>query len=79
MVKKEATGISDATIQKIIDNYDVDLKTLRYGWFFVGEVGCNYWFAILSPDTFDKHYKFTKEISPIGKYITDSRERISVE
>lgn len=69
--REEASGISDQTINLIVDEYDVPREILeaRKGWFFVGEVGCDYWYAILSPAVFDAKYKFTKEFSKIGKFV----------
>lgn len=69
--QEEATGISDQTIHLIVDEYDVPREVLeaKKGWFFVGEVGCDYWYAVLSPTSFDARYSFTKEFSKIGKFV----------
>lgn len=58
---EEAAEITSATAEFIAGKYDVDITILvgRFGWYFVGEIDCDYWYAILSPGGFNARFEFT--------------------
>lgn len=66
---EEAIIISESNQQEILDKYDVYPQVLarKVGYVFVGEVGCDWWFAILGPNFFDAKYTVAekdKDVSP---------------
>lgn len=75
MGRKEACEISPAAISFISRKYEVLPRVLeaRVGWWFVGEIGCEWWFGILSPYTFEQTYELTQEIGEIG-FIVKKKE-----
>ena len=55
---EEAVLITEDNIAMIEDKYDVVPGTTEkfVGKFFVGEVGCPWWYAYLSPTSFSNRY-----------------------
>lgn len=78
-VREEAVLITEESIAQIIDEYDAtgEVLSVRKGWYFVGEQGCDYWFAILSPTTFENTYQFDDTMLPT-KLSTVTRRRAPI-
>lgn len=72
-VKEEACLITEETIPKIINVYDVPQEALehRIGDYFVGEIGCDYWYSLLSKQTFDRRYSIVS-----GSFLESHMQRV---